>query len=119
MEAIHKQIGEKYKELKSDGFLADHKTDFDTMFNDYITKVKTMLDDEVIVWKEALEEVIDKVNENKRKASVNEHLLQLQREVSNIRRQLMITIRHSYTNAQISRRRKRLFSIKRTTLLQG
>ena len=84
IEAIHKLIGDKYAELKSNGFLSENKTDYESVFNDYITKVRSMLDNEVLVWKEALKQEEIKAGENRKKSIENEHLIKLEREVSNI-----------------------------------
>ena len=64
MEVLYKGIGEKYEELKKEGFLVDQKTDHGDVFKSYIAQVKEMLDNEVLAWKDTLKEAKAKASEN-------------------------------------------------------
>ena len=50
IEALHSRMNKQYSELKKEGLIVDHWSEFDEEFKVHITKIRSILDNSVNVW---------------------------------------------------------------------
>ena len=50
IEALHTRMSKQYADLKKEGLIVDHWSEFDLEFKAHITKIRSILDSSVKVW---------------------------------------------------------------------